>query len=587
MSISLIAIPALVILALVGIFIGWGVSLIWRGMSRARSVQGRRSCPSCNEDMRGLTTLTCPTCKNAALAEADLCASKPIRAAIIGGFGSIGVGILTLFGSWYGYHNAVGDDGDPLGMESIMAVGIGMIGIAFLARGSYGDRARGRRRCPKCWYPIRTENLTCPECGKTATHEKQFFRTRRSAGMIAAGAAVLVLTGAPFLVANYRSGGAVGLMPTAALIVCMPIVPDEWLSGGVASADEDMSLHARLDEEYYFPILQGKYRDAAALRALKLAINDPSAVAKYLWVIRMPESIGAQREFMGRLVSALESSDPRVAGTAAKIAGHLMQDRMWNALSGPDHAAEQPAEKSIEGLEPRLIALLSHRDPSVADAALDLASYDGHRVPGIAEYFIDQLRAGRQLNLGAWGAIVRHSKPPLPTAQVLPYITDANLPDALFFVFAMDDAALTDPAWLDRLVTYAEDESTRAIVVAASIYSRRKLAPDIMTPLIASQIGDHNKTNERLLAYLALYGKDAPESLAFTEMSLLSSSPSMQAVAMEALGSVIRARPEWTSYARSAALSRLKHPNKDTAEGARSLLYSVRHPRVQDTNPEN
>lgn len=42
------------------------------------------------------------------------------------------------------------------------------------------DRARGRRRCPKCWYDLRgTPGMQCSECGFTARRERQFSRTRR------------------------------------------------------------------------------------------------------------------------------------------------------------------------------------------------------------------------------------------------------------------------------------------------------------------------------------------------------------------------------------------------------------------------
>jgi len=42
-----------------------------------------------------------------------------------------------------------------------------------------GDRPKGRRRCPKCWYDMTGTAATCPECGRTQKHEQRFFRTRR------------------------------------------------------------------------------------------------------------------------------------------------------------------------------------------------------------------------------------------------------------------------------------------------------------------------------------------------------------------------------------------------------------------------
>lgn len=46
--------------------------------------------------------------------------------------------------------------------------------------GLFGDRARGRRRCPKCWYNmIGSPGMMCPECGFAARRERQFHRDRR------------------------------------------------------------------------------------------------------------------------------------------------------------------------------------------------------------------------------------------------------------------------------------------------------------------------------------------------------------------------------------------------------------------------
>lgn len=46
--------------------------------------------------------------------------------------------------------------------------------------GLFGDRSRGRRRCPRCWYNmIGSPGMTCPECGFTARRERQFQRDRR------------------------------------------------------------------------------------------------------------------------------------------------------------------------------------------------------------------------------------------------------------------------------------------------------------------------------------------------------------------------------------------------------------------------
>jgi len=49
--------------------------------------------------------------------------------------------------------------------------------IALLYWGLWGDRSKGRMRCPKCWYDMSGSfvagKLVCPECGKDAGGEKR------------------------------------------------------------------------------------------------------------------------------------------------------------------------------------------------------------------------------------------------------------------------------------------------------------------------------------------------------------------------------------------------------------------------------
>src|SRR4051794_34257850 len=53
-------------------------------------------------------------------------------------------------------------------------------GAALLLWSLFWDRARARRRCPKCWYDMAgIASLRCPECGREARAERRLRRTRR------------------------------------------------------------------------------------------------------------------------------------------------------------------------------------------------------------------------------------------------------------------------------------------------------------------------------------------------------------------------------------------------------------------------
>jgi hypothetical protein len=75
----------------------------------------------------------------------------------------------------------------------LLACALLMLGIAVMAWALFWDRARGRRRCPKCQYDMSgIAGLRCPECGREQRSEKKFHRTRRR-WRWAAGGLVLVL----------------------------------------------------------------------------------------------------------------------------------------------------------------------------------------------------------------------------------------------------------------------------------------------------------------------------------------------------------------------------------------------------------
>jgi hypothetical protein len=61
-------------------------------------------------------------------------------------------------------------------------------GMMLVHRALAGDRACGRRRCPKCWYQMTgVPSLRCPECGREATDENDLHRRRRRWRLAATG----------------------------------------------------------------------------------------------------------------------------------------------------------------------------------------------------------------------------------------------------------------------------------------------------------------------------------------------------------------------------------------------------------------
>lgn len=75
---------------------------------------------------------------------------------------------------------------------------IALVGLTLLYRALLADRARGRKRCPKCWYDMsgvaqREGKHICPECGRAVLDERALRKTRRHWLPASAGAVVLAL----------------------------------------------------------------------------------------------------------------------------------------------------------------------------------------------------------------------------------------------------------------------------------------------------------------------------------------------------------------------------------------------------------
>ncbi len=132
-----------------------------------------------------------------------------------------------------------------------LAIAVGLPAAGLCAWALWFDRARGRPRCPRCWYPldhlVRREAdgtpgrspppaYICPECGHRAPSLRRLFRTHRRWRLAALALVVAIGAQGPWLAGEIRSGHAWRLLPNTALIL---------LVGRVESAEPGRVLEAR------------------------------------------------------------------------------------------------------------------------------------------------------------------------------------------------------------------------------------------------------------------------------------------------------------------------------------------------------
>ena len=90
------------------------------------------------------------------------------------------------------------------GVYLLGVVVVPLVGLLLVCWGLWGDRSKGRARCPKCWYDMRGSlpRLECPECGHAPGNVRGLYRTRRGRRRIVVGVLLVLVSSYPLAIAG-------------------------------------------------------------------------------------------------------------------------------------------------------------------------------------------------------------------------------------------------------------------------------------------------------------------------------------------------------------------------------------------------
>lgn len=164
------------------------------------------------------------------------------------------------------------------------ATTLGVIALMALWVGWRFDPAKGRRRCPQCWYELEDLPLgvPCPECGHTATQEAQTLRMRRSKPVLIAGCvmmlAALGLVVAPMVgKANWTK-----LVPTQVLLWGW-----RWMPEGLVLTPIRGGATLTLEDRVGMPGFSSEPRAATLLASLDAEMSQPTDFAMLLRALQL------------------------------------------------------------------------------------------------------------------------------------------------------------------------------------------------------------------------------------------------------------------------------------------------------------
>lgn len=329
----------------------------------------------------------------------------------------------------------------------ILALVLAMLTPGCFLVGFRWDAAKGRRRCPKCWYDYTGlgDEAPCPECGHAPRSARALARTRRNRLLMAISPVALVFAWIAFITPQVLRIGWRASIPNAVLIAGFEHCPDSMLFN--RTAGDDGTLASRLWHGH-MSVREVQWLERRSLRLVEKS-QDPRTCALAATFLSYPSRYAGTSDVTQEERDKANANMLKVAIRAMK--GPAPSARYASAMLGQTYMANGPLTRRVvrEQLDEilslyaasttpidqlamgRLISGFAPVTPEVADAARRVAmdpklSTDMHDAAcaalGVLAARDPALRAALQAEFDAASGFARAS---LGTALVVSRIDPA------------------------------------------------------------------------------------------------------------------------------------------------------------------
>lgn len=426
--------------------------------------------------------------------------------------------------------------------------GVSSLALTFV--GVQFDPARGRARCPKCWYSMQGfEDKTCPECGRPPGAPTQLLRTRRSPPVIVCGVLLLVVSIGLSRLSAVRAMGWKGVFPTTVLILGMKHLPDTLIRPpnsaqqaswrGTLAFRVDNTVMPQWQEEWMRRRATDLYRNAVspeeALRAFHLggvyggtdsrtcqrirvwiardlASPDPALNARGLelgpclgWVFDHAES----RRNDVWLLSLLASEDAHTRTGALSLLPHFANASPLLSSSLADRLRDRALPEDQRTLAATALMLAPANDISERTRDYDLHTLLLRTDPATRRCTALGLKAAVESGAGAWTSHLRGLAFDAPL--VIDLLTDpqrdASSAGAALVNWRVMNTGNWDETLIDAVVPLLERGGAGARAILAALVAAGHpgpLPPQVIAALEAAAAGNDADlaANARELLYI-------------------------------------------------------------------------------------